>query len=139
MGTLGIYFHTLPLSTIPNSPSLEGTNILLGFNKDMRSKEDILQSLSFINPNGQRIYLRDIATFTDGFMQSDIYTDERVRTFHIYSELGRNSVVYPILHLYSYLGTDAFEKESGYRKIRATPYAIYFEGIHDGKEYRITW
>lgn len=139
MGTLWIYFHTLPLSTLPNTPSLEGTNILLGFDTSMRSKEDILENISFINPNGQRIYLRDIARFTDGFMQSDIYTDERARTFHIYSELGRNSVVYPILHLYSYFGTEEFEKESGYRKVRATPYAIYFEGVNDGKEYRIEW
>ena len=29
MGTLGIYFHPLPISTLQGTPFLEGTNVLL--------------------------------------------------------------------------------------------------------------
>lgn len=52
--------------------------------------------------------------------------------------MGSNSVVYPILRLYSLFGSDEFEK-AGYKKITATPYSISFVGIADGKTYTVKW
>lgn len=97
-----------------------------------------LKKLSFMNTAGNRIYLDDIATIKTGFKSSDIYTDDRTETIHLYAEMGANSVVYPILHLYSILGEEEFTK-TGYKKISATPYAITFENIKDGKKYILRW
>jgi hypothetical protein len=70
--------------------------------------------------------------------EPEIYTDNRATTINIFSELGNNSVVYPVLKLYDLFGSEEFEK-MGYKKISATPYVIQFEGIKDKKQYRIEW
>ncbi|MFZ2256420.1 MAG: hypothetical protein WAW59_06940 [Patescibacteria group bacterium] len=91
-----------------------------------------------MSPLGKRITLDEIATIESTFKSYDINTDERDETIHIYSEMGDNSVVYPILKLYSVFDDEKFE-ETGYKKVSATPYRITFEKISDGREYVLQW
>ena len=52
--------------------------------------------------------------------------------------MGDNSVVYPILRLYGVFDSEEFEK-TGYKKVSASPYALVFERLDDGKRYTLEW
>lgn len=137
--TLGVYFGTLPISLARYEDGKYGaTSITTSVWRIAQWDLGALKALSFINPQGKRISLDEIATFEHTFHSYDIYTDASEETVHLYAEMGANSVVYPVLHLYTIFGSEEFEK-TWYRKISASPYAIHFENIHDGKEYILEW
>lgn len=117
---------------------LEPSKIIMGFGREVISDRDFLRNMYFTNSRGEQVRLDEIAELKNSFAGSEIYTDNRSTTIHIYAEIGHNSVVYPILHLYQIFGSSDFEK-SGYKKIAASPYRIDFIGLKDGKKYRIEW
>jgi len=110
----------------------------VGIKREERNSLSSVRSLSFTNSLGKKISLTDIADIDTGFRSHDIYTDDRKETIHVYGEMGENSVVYPVIRLYSELGDDAFRKH-GYEKISSSPYGMIFRGIEDGKNYQIVW
>lgn len=137
--TLGVYFGEVPISLARHEWEKYGpAKISLSVWRIAREDISHLKSLSFMSPLGKRITLDEIATIESTFKSYDINTDERDETIHIYSEMGDNSVVYPILKLYSVFDDEKFE-ETGYKKVSATPYRITFEKISDGREYVLQW
>ncbi|MDD2487624.1 MAG: efflux RND transporter permease subunit [Candidatus Gracilibacteria bacterium] len=137
--TLGAVYNPVSVSFIHNlERTLEPSNIMISFDKKEIGKEEFMKSIYFTNPKGEKVYLDEIASISKGFANPEIYTDNRSNTINIYSELGNNSVVYPVLKLYDMFGADEFKK-MGYEKVSSGPYSIGFKGIKDGKDYRIEW
>lgn len=138
--------HSVSIIHKPSSPILlpegeggkEEGNIVIGFPREERKDVENLKSLTFTNPKGQKIRLDDIATVDFAPSGREIYTDNRAETVHIYAEIGNNSVVYPVLKLYTLFGEKDFEA-LGYKKVGSGPYRIDFLGIKDGKKYRLEW
>ncbi len=84
------------------------------------------------------IPLNEIATFETDWMRREVYTENRSTTIHLYAEMGSNSVVYPILRMYSAFESPEFIAK-GYKKISSNPYEVRFVSTKDGQEYRVEW
>ena len=110
----------------------------MSVSRENKKDATTLKSLIFTNQRGEKIALSDIAEVKTDFKSYDVYTDERTKTIHLYGEMGENSVVYPVLELYSLLGSPEFEK-MGYKKISASPYAIQFIDTKTGKHFMMEW
>ena len=137
--TLGGIYNPIQVSFIHNKGmKLEPSKIMLGFSKKDSWNLEFLKNIYFTNSKGEKVKLDEIASLNNDFAGPEIYTDSRSTTMNIYSEVGDNSVVYPVLKLYGLFGNTDFEK-SGYKKIAASPYEIDFVGINDGKQYKIEW
>jgi hypothetical protein len=128
--------HSISIIHKPSSPTLlpegeggkEEGNIVIGFPRGERQDIETLKALIFTNPKGQKIRLDDIAQVNFETSGREIYTDNRAETVHIYAEIGNNSVVYPVLKLYTLFGEKDFEA-LGYKKVDSGPYGIDFVGI----------
>lgn len=138
-GTLEAYFWEIPLSIKQLTEGQYGASkILVSVSREAKKSPSDLKNISFINPEGKRIHLDEIATIRTGFQSTDITTDESTETIHIFAEMWANSVIYPIIRLYSIFSEKEFEM-SGYKKISANPYGITFENQQDGKKYFLKW
>lgn len=84
-------------------------SIILSLRKDDRNHAE-LASLPIAKPDGSIIRLDQIAGFEPGWMNRETYTEDRASTVHLYAEMGSNSVVYPILRLYSVFDSDEFKQ-----------------------------
>nr|MDD3720575.1 efflux RND transporter permease subunit [Candidatus Gracilibacteria bacterium] len=136
--SLAITTNSIPISLIKNSESLEATNIVLGVRQDQTDTINVLKNIKFINQNGQQIPLESIASVNYTFVNPEINTDDRVETNYIYAEMGNNSVVYPIVKLYSLLKSEDFLGKD-YKLIDSSFYALSYKGLKDGKTYTIEW
>lgn len=137
--TLALFYSDTKLSISRYDGEKYGASeIHVGVTREDKNSLAQVRSLYFTNTLGQKILLSDIAQVETDFKSHDIYTDERVETIHLYGEMGANSVVYPILKLYSIFGSDEFEK-SGFKKISSTPYSLSFSSKTDGRTYTIKW
>ncbi len=137
--TLGGIYNPIQISFVHTKDrKIEPSKIIIGFDKKEIWNLDFLRNIYFTNIKWEKVKLDEIAELRIDFANSDIYTDSRSTTVHIYAELGNNSVVYPVLKLYDLFGNDDFEK-LGYKKIKSSPYGIDFIWIDDWKKYRIEW
>lgn len=137
--TLGAVYNKMNINIMhSDEKKLEPSNIVVGFDKKETWSIDFLKNIYFTNQKWEKVKLDEIATIKQDYASSEIYTENRSNTINIYSELGDNSVVYPVLRLYSMFGDKEFEK-LWYKKISSTPYRIDFIGLKDGKSYRIEW
>ncbi|MDP2090638.1 MAG: efflux RND transporter permease subunit [Candidatus Gracilibacteria bacterium] len=137
--TLGGIYNNLQVSFVRSKDKkIEASKILVGFSKTDTGDIAFLKNIYFTNTKGEKVKLDEIAELKNDFTSPEIYTDSRTNTIHIFAEIGENSVVYPVLEMYDLLGKEQFEIK-GYKKISSSPYKIEFEGIKDGKKYRIEW
>lgn len=137
--TLWAIYNSFAVSFVHNKDrSLESSDIVVGFDKKATKDISFLKNMYFTNQKWEKVRLDEVARIENVASEPEIYTDNRATTINIFSELGNNSVVYPVLKLYDLFGSEEFEK-MGYKKISATPYVIQFEGIKDKKQYRIEW
>lgn len=137
--TLGGLYNPTQISFVhTENKKTEPSKIIVGFSKQDSSDMDFLRNIYFMNSLGEQVKLDEIAELKNTFAGSEIYTDTRSTTIHMYAEIGENSVVYPVLKLYTLFGSKDFES-LGYRKISSSPYQINFVWIQDGKKYRIEW
>jgi len=118
--------------------SIEPTEIVVWFNKINNSSIDFLNNIYFTNQKWEKVRLDEIAALKTDFASPEIYTEWRSTTIHIYSEVWNNSVVYPVIKLYSLFWSKEFEN-LGYKKISSSPYKIEFLNIKNNKKYRIEW
>lgn len=136
--TLAIAKNSMPISLIKDSSSLEATNIILWVNWNQTETTDILNKISFTNAQGQKIFLSSIAKINYSFVNSEINTDGRAETNYIYAEMWDNSVIYPIIKLYSILKSPDFLGKD-FKFIWWDFYGLHYEGLKDGKKYDIEW
>lgn len=124
--TLGGLYNPTQISFVhTENKKTEPSKIIVGFSKDDSSDMDFLRNIYFMNSLGEQVKLDEIAELKNTFAGSEIYTDTRSTTIHMYAEIGENSVVYPVLKLYKLFGSKDFES-LGYRKISSSPYQIDF-------------
>lgn len=83
-------------------------SIILSVKKSDRGSIE-LASLPITKPDGSTVRLDQIAKLEQDWMNRESYTENRASTIHLYAEMGSNSVVYPILHLYSVFDSKEFE------------------------------
>jgi multidrug efflux pump subunit AcrB len=137
--TLAVFYGDTKLSIARHDAEKYGASeIHVGVNREDKNNIAQIRSLYFTNTAWKKIGLSDIAKIETDFKSHDIYTDERIETIHLYSEMWSNSVVYPIIRLYSLFGDDEFEK-SWYKRVSSTPYSMSFIWISDWKKYSIQW
>ncbi|EKE27478.1 MAG: hypothetical protein ACD_3C00202G0004 [uncultured bacterium (gcode 4)] len=137
--TLWALYNWIAISFVHTKErTLEPSDILIWFDDNEASDEGFLNNVYFTNQLWEKVRLDEIAVITNDFANWEIYTDNRANTINIYSELGNNSVVYPVLKLYDIFWSKDFEK-LGFKKTSANPYSIDFIWTKDGKSYRIEW
>lgn len=136
--SLAITTNSIPISLIKNSESLEATNIVLWVRQDQTDTINVLKNIKFINQNWQQIPLESIASVNYTFVNPEINTDDRVETNYIYAEMWNNSVVYPIVKLYSLLKSEDFLWKD-YKLIDSSFYALSYKWLKDWKTYTIEW
>ncbi|MDD2907571.1 MAG: efflux RND transporter permease subunit [Candidatus Gracilibacteria bacterium] len=136
--TLAIAKNSVNISLIKDSSSLEPTNIILGVKNEQSETLSLLENIRFTNKDGIKIPLSSIADINYEFVNPEINTDSREKTNFIYSEMGDNSVVYPIVKLMSILKSSEFLDQK-YEVIKSGFYGIEYRGIEDGKIYKLEW
>ncbi len=136
--SIRIATNSIPISLIKDSTSLESTNILLWVKQSQSDTIKLFDNITFTNNNWQQIPLSSISRKKLTFLNHEINTDNRKETNYIYAEMGDNSVVYPILKLFSIFKSDEFLWKD-YRLIDSSFYDLTFEWIKDWKTYKIEW
>lgn len=136
--TLAIAKNSMPISLVKDSESLEPTNIILWVKNDLTETIELLDNITFTNNEGQKIHLSSIASIDYTFVTPEINTDGRQETNFIYSEMWDNSVVYPVVKLYSILQSKEF-LGNDYKFLWWDFYWLHYEWIKDWKKYDIIW
>ncbi len=138
INAIAITTNSIPINLIKDSNSLEATNLVLWIKKEQSDTLSLFDNIYFTNNLWQKVPLKSIASINPTFVNRDINTDKRLETNYIYAEIWDNSVVYPIVKLYSILKKEEFlEKE--YRYIWWSFYNLKFEWLNDWKIYTIEW
>lgn len=135
---LAIAKNSMPISLVKDSESLEPTNIILWVKNDEIETTKLLNNITFTNNEGQKIHLSSIANINYTFVTPEINTDGRQETNFIYSEMWDNSVVYPVVKLYSILQSESF-LGNDYKFLWWDFYGLHYEWIKDWKKYDIEW
>lgn len=136
--TLAITKNSLPISLYTSSSSLEPTNIILWVKQEQIENTDFLDKISFTNTLWQKIFLSSIAKIDYSFVSPEINTDLRQETNYIYAEMWDNSVIYPIIKLYSILQSKEFLWDK-FKFLWWDFYWLHYEWIKDWKKYDIEW
>lgn len=126
------------ISTIYDDYVLENINLIVGVKNNQSETRDFLDTIFFINSDKEKIYLSSIAQIRHRVVSHEVHTDGRERVNYIFAEMWDNSVVYPIVKLYSLLKNDKFLWNE-YKVIASDFYGITYLGIHDQKEYKVEW
>lgn len=136
--SIAIAKNTTKINVIQDKNSLEASYILLWVKNELSESQELLEKISFTNPEGIKIPLSSIATIQYDFVNPEINTDSREKTHFIYAEMWDNSVVYPIITLMWILKSDTF-LDGKYEVINSSFYDITYKGIQDGKIYTLEW
>lgn len=136
--SIAIAKNSIPLSLVKDSASLEATNIILWVDPVESDTTDLLNKISFTNPQGQKIFLSSIAKINYSFVSPEINTDRRQNTNFIYAEMWDNSVIYPVIKMYSLLQSENF-LWSDYKFLWWDFYWLHFEWLKDAKKYDVEW
>jgi len=136
--TLAITKNYVPISLIKDSVSLESTNLILWVKDSDSETTQMLENISFTNSNWQKIFLSSIANIDYSFVSPEKNTDKRRETNYIYAEMWNNSVIYPVIKLYSILQSKEF-LWNDYKFLWWDFYWIHYEWIKDWKKYDIEW
>lgn len=136
--SIAIAKNTTKINVIQDKNSLEASYILLWVKNELSESQELLEKISFTNPEGIKIPLSSIATIQYDFVNPEINTDAREKTHFIYAEMWDNSVVYPIITLMWILKSDTF-LDGKYEVIDSSFYDITYKGIQDGKIYTLEW
>ena len=136
--SLAIALNWMDISLVKNYNSYEPTNIELIAKKEQINNIDLLKTISFTNPKGEKIPLTSIATIKNTFVNPEINTDWREKTTYIYWEMWDNSLIYPVIKLYWILMDKNF-MWNDYRLKSWSPYDIKYIWLKDWKEYVLEW
>lgn len=134
--SLQIMTYGAEINIIKETSALEETNIILGSSEEFLNSIDLVKNFSFINTRGEKIYLESFADIEYSFVENEIFSDNKEETLYLYAEMGDNSLVYPVIELFSLLREKEFLGEE-YKVASWSPYGITYTGLQDGKEYRI--
>lgn len=136
--SLWIILSWLPIELVSDSESLEATNLILTVPHTSKDSLEVLNTISFTNPEWKKIFLKQIADIEYSFVWSDIYTDKREQVNYIYWEMWDNSLVYPMITLFKELMSESFLQWE-YELLDWSPYQITYKWVSDGKIYKIEW
>ena len=136
--SLAIVLNWVDINLIKNENSFEPNNIVLTVAEHKKNSIWILKEISFTNQNWEKVPLSSIATFNYTFIPSEINTDKRKDTIYIYGEMWDNSLIYPVIKLYSILTNDNFLKNN-YKVLSVSPYKIEYLWLQDWKKYTLEW
>ncbi len=136
VNSLWIAVNSMSISTYKDKNSLEATNLVLWIKT--KEEKEILDRTNFINSLWQKIPLSTFASIEYSFVDSEINTDKRQKTNYIYAEMWDNSVIYPIIKMYSLFGKSDFLNWE-YKRDWFSFYSIDFIWLKDWKKYSIEW
>lgn len=136
--TLAIAKSSMPINLIKDSSSLESTNIILGVKWNQNETVELLKNISFTNKEWKKIFLDSISKIDYSFVSPEINTDSRQETNYIYAEMWDNSVIYPIIQLYSILKSQDFLWKD-FKFIWWDFYWLHYLWLNDWKKYDIEW
>lgn len=136
--TLAIAKSSVLISLIKDSSSLEATNIVLWVDNNSSNSTDLLKNISFTNNEWKKIFLSSIAKVEYSFVNPDINTDKRMQSNYVYAEMWDNSVIYPVIKLYSILQSSEF-LWNDFKFLNWDFYWLHYEWLKDWKKYDIEW
>jgi len=136
--SLAIALNWMDINLVKNYNSYEPTNIEIIWKENQINNINLLRTITFTNPKGEKIPLTSIATIENSFVSPEINTDGRQETTYIYWEMWDNSLIYPVIELYWILMDEKFLWDE-YKLKSWWPYDITYIGLKDGKEYKIEW
>ncbi len=136
--TLAIALSWLDLNIVWLNESLNNTNLVLTVKSEQKNSIDFLKNITFTNQSWVKIYLSSISDINYSFVWNEINTDWREKTDYIFAEMWNNSLVYPVLKLFSILKSDDFLKDK-YKVEKVSPYKIEFLWLSDWKKYVMEW
>lgn len=136
--TLAIALNWTDISLIWSSSSLEATNLVLAVKNEQIETLDLLKTISFTNPNGNKIFLDTISKIDYSFVWDEINTDRREVSDYIYAEMWNNSLVYPAIKLFGILKSEEFLWNE-YELISWNPYSLTYKWYRDWQIYKIEW
>jgi len=106
--SLQIMTYGTEINIIKETSALEETNIILGSSEDFLNSIDLVKNFAFINTRGEKIYLNSFADIEYSFVENEIFSDNKEETLYLYAEMGDNSLVYPVIELFSLLRNKDF-------------------------------
>lgn len=136
--TLGLLLSGEKIALQRNSENQERTYVVVGTEKDTSNFVESLKNVSLTNLYGEKIPLSSITKIQYGFVSPNINTDEKEETYYIYGEMGNNSVVYPTVKLYSFLGSKEF-LGTEFTVTKMNFYEMDFLSKTDGHTYKLVW
>jgi len=136
--SLWIAINWIDINLITNNDSLEPTNLILWVKNEQNESIELLNNISFINPDWKKIFLNSIAKIDYNFVADQISTDKREKVNYIFWEMWNNSLIYPIIELFGILMSDEF-LEWDYKVLNWSPYKIEYIWLSDWKKYILEW
>ncbi len=136
--TLWIIFHWKETNLITDKDSFEPTNIILTTSKSEIDNISKLQNISFTNTKWEKIPLSSIANIEYAFVSPEINSDNREETTYIYWEMWDNSLIYPVIKLFSKFMNNDFMWDD-YKLKSWNLYDITYIGLKDWKKYILEW
>lgn len=135
---LAIVKNSIIINIIKDSNWLEASNIILWVKNEQSDTLDLLDKIKFTNNNWVKIPLSSISSIKYEFVNPEINTDNREKTNFIYAEMWNNSVIYPIIKLFSILKSKDF-LQNDYIIVNSSFYDITYKWVKDWKIYKLEW
>jgi len=123
------------LNILSDENSIETTNLVL--TSDNNSTIN-LKDIALKTPSWTMVTLDSFVKEKYSFVWEDINSDEREKVDYVSWEMWNNSLVYPVVKLYSKLMSDEFLWDD-YKVKDWSFYGIEYVWLKDWKNYRIQW
>lgn len=136
--TLWLLLSGKNVSLQRNEQNQERSYIVVGAEKDSVNFLEEMKNITLTNSQGEKIPLSACIKVDYAFVSPNITTDEKKETYYIYGEMWNNSVVYPIVKLYSYLHSKDFLGDEFIVK-KTSFYEMEFLSLKDGHTYNLVW
>lgn len=135
---INILTNWLTIWVIKDKDSIDPSNLVLKSDVVSESSYDLLNTLKITNNLWENIDLSSIVTKQYSFVDKDIETDNKEKSYTISAELWNNSLVYPQIKLFKYFLSDEF-LDNKYKIKSWNPYKIEYIWLQDWKNYKIEW
>ncbi len=133
-----IMFHGSNISLIHNNKTREPINIHLALSPKEKNKLNIFNNLSFMNKEGQKIYLKQFAKIVPTKDGNTIYTEDEYKSVYIYGEIWDNTIVYPAWDITLAMFKPTFWGNK-FTIVWKNPYWVTIKSKESGNIYRIMW
>jgi len=136
--TLGMILWYNNVWIIKNYESFEENNLVIWVKESQVDTLSVLKNIYLTNRNWKKIPLDSLVDIEYSFVHPEIITDKRKLSKTIYAEMWDNSLVYPVIKLFTIFLSNDFMWDD-YKLKSWNPYSIKYIWLKDWEEYIIEW